>query len=236
MALKNKIIVITGASSGLGAVLAEKVAEEGAHVVLVSRNEDELKKIQEKTKGHIFVCDISDLEQVKKTIDEIIQKFGIVDILVNNAGIWTDNEMEQTHPERREEALKTNALGTIQFTETLLPHLQKQKIAHIFNIISTSGDVETPAGDNRYWRTYGATKWAMSGYTKSLRDALQGTKIKVSGFFPGGFDSNLYEHAQKENAHNQPWMMQTSDIADIIVFCLTRPSDVLIEKLVVTKA
>src|SRR5207302_2027127 len=100
---------------------------------------------------------------------------------------------------------------------------------------STSGIEDTTARDNQYWQTYGATKWAMTGFTNALRDSLQKKNIKVTGFFPGGFDSNLYENAGRPDAHNQPWMMTTEDIADIIQFVLTRPSDVLIEKIVVTK-
>jgi NADP-dependent 3-hydroxy acid dehydrogenase YdfG len=70
-----------------------------------------------------------------------------------------------------------------------------------------------------------------------LKDSLaaDGIKVKVTGFYPGGFDSNLYENANRPDAHSQPWMMQTEDVADALIFCLTRPADMLVEKLVVTK-
>ena len=75
----------------------------------------------------------------------------------------------------------------------------------------------------------------MVGYTQALRESLRDTNIKVIQYFPGGFESNLYENAGRENSHNQPWMMKTEDVAEIILFALTRPKDVYMEKIVVSK-
>ena len=75
----------------------------------------------------------------------------------------------------------------------------------------------------------------MTGFTNALQIELAETNIKVTGFFPGGFDSNIFENAEMTDAHDQPWMMKTEDVADIIVFALTRPDDMLMEKIVVTK-
>lgn len=240
MTLNNKTVIITGASQGLGKVLAEKLAKEGARIALVARSQAKLQQLQQAIteqsgKAEVFVCDITNLSQVETTINEIIKKFKTIDILINNAGIWTDNDLEKNHPQKRQEAFDTNALGTIQFTQTVLPHLIKNNAGHILNVISTSGIEDTTARDNKYWQTYGATKWAVTGFTNALRDSLKNKNIKVTGFFPGGFDSNLYENAGRINAHSQPWMMKTEDIADIILFALTRPADVQIEKIVVTK-
>lgn len=240
MQLTDKVIVITGASQGLGKTLALKVAKEGAQIALVARSKGLLEDVKtqilnEGGKAEYFICDIRNLEAVKKTVNDINTHFNHIDILVNNAGIWTDEELEKDTPERRKEAFDTNALGHIQFTQEVLPLFKEKNAGYIFNVISTSGVADIPAGDNRLWQTYGATKWAMTGFTKTLRDDLQDTKIKVTGFFPGGFDSNLYENAKRPNAHNQPWMMKTEDVADIIVFALTRPTDVLMERIVVTK-
>ncbi len=76
----------------------------------------------------------------------------------------------------------------------------------------------------------------MTGFTKSLRESLIGTGIKVSGFFPGGIDTNLYENAGRPGAnHAQPWMMSAEDVAQVVLFALTRPADVLVESLTLTK-
>ena len=240
MTLQNKVVVITGASQGLGKVLAEKLAKEGAHVILVARSVRKLKKIvsnlqKQHLHAHFFACDISDTAQITQTIHQIFQQEKTIDILINNAGIWTDNEIEQSHPEKRIEAFNINTLGTIAVTQALLPHFKEKKSGYIFTVISTSGIPDSIASDNAFWSTYAATKWALTGFTNALRSKLAKTHIKVTGFFPGGIDTNLYENAGKQKAHNQAWMMKVEDIADIVIFSLTRPADVLLDKIVVTK-
>lgn len=132
-------------------------------------------------------------------------------------------------------AIKTNMLGQIQFTEEVLPYLMKKGQGVIFNVISTAGVSDIPSGNNAMWKSYGASKWGLAGYTHALRESLRETKIKVIQYFPGGFESNLYENAGRENPHNQSWMMKTEDVAEIVRFVLTRPEDVYMEKIVVSK-
>ena len=235
--LKNKTIIITGASTGLGKEIALKTSRLGAKVILISKNEERLKKVStsiKRTKGksEIQVCDLRDLNQVKDTIKKILKENKKIDIVINNAGVWTDDTLEKKNPGLRKNALYTNVLGNIQFIEEILPVLKKQKSAHIFNVISTSGVAD---GDNSNWKSYGASKWALTGYTKALRDSLKDTGIKVSGFFPGGFDSMMYERAGRKDAHKQPWMMKAGDVAETVIFALTRPKDVLIQSMVITK-
>ncbi|MDE2026888.1 MAG: SDR family oxidoreductase [Patescibacteria group bacterium] len=240
MTLQNKVAVITGASQGLGKALAEKLANEGARVVLVARSVDKLQKItsdlqKKQLHARFFACDITDRAQITHTVQQILQQEKTIDILINNAGVWTDNEIEKTYPEKRREAFDTNALGTIEFTQAILPHFKEKNSGYIFTVISTSGIPDSVASDNAFWSSYAATKWALTGFTNALRSELAKTHIKVTGFFPGGIDTNLYENAGKPNAHNQAWMMKSEDIAEIVAFALTRPIDVLLEKIVVTK-
>ncbi len=238
--LKNKVIVITGASQGLGEEIAYLVADEGAKVALVARNEDLLNKVQMKIqrnggKAKIFVCDIRVQHEIEETVAIIEEELGTIDILVNNAGIWTDDELEHTKSDLRRQAFDTNALGNINFTCQILPKMKKRNEGYIFNVVSTAGFNGIPEGNNVYWKVYGATKWALTGFTKSLREELAETGIKVTGFFPGGFDSNLYENAQRESPHKQPWMMKTKDVAAVVLFALTRPADVCLSEIVVVK-
>jgi len=240
MKLKNKVVVITGASQGLGEELACQIAKQGAKIGLLARTEELLKKVKQRIikgggRAEYFVCDIRDLKQIKKAVEEIKIKFKKIDILVNNAGVWTDENLEKKRPELRQNAFNTNALGHINFTYEVLPILKRQKRAHILNVISAAGASDIPSGNNTLWKTYGASKWAMVGFSKTLRNSLKNTKIKVTQYLPGGFESNLYENAGRPNPHNQPWMMKTKDVAKIIVFALTRPDDVHVEKIVVSK-
>ena len=228
--VKGKVIIVTGASQGLGKELSLQLSKLGAKLALISRNEALLKDI----KSHIsenggeseyFVCDVSDLNQVQETIKKVTAKFGTIDVLVNGAGIWTTDEFEENRPELIEQAFKVNSIGPIYLTKTLLPIFKKQNSGHIFNVISKAG-LDIP--DNKDWPTYAATKWAMTGYTQALKYHLQDTKIKVTGFFPGAFESNIFETLGEKDAHNQPWMMRTADVASAIVFTLNAPEDLWI--------
>jgi short-subunit dehydrogenase len=237
--LEGKTIVITGASHGLGKTLVQKVAELGAAVVLIARDEQKLSDVKvsiEKIGGQAFVytCDLRKPEDVRAMAAKLIKEHPI-DILINDAGIWTEDELEKSRPELRQAALETNVLGHIELTEALLPYFKSRNAGHIFNVISSSGVSDSPSGDNSSWRTYGATKWAMRGYTNALLTALKETPIKITGFYPGGFDSDIFETAGNADAHGQSWMMKVEDVADAAIFALTRPADVMIETIVVTK-
>lgn len=235
--MKDKIIVITGASQGLGKCLATKLISQGATVAMVAQNEGILRAAAAElgASAHPYICDVASLEQVQQTVQAILKDFGRVDVLINNAGIWTDEKLEETDAARRRKAFEVNTLGTIEFTKALEPTFRAQNSGHIVNVISTSGNSDTSSGDNTRWQSYGATKWALAGFTRAFKDSLDGTGVKVTGFYPGGFDSNLYENAARPDAHDQPWMMKTDDVADALIFCLTRPADVLVEKIVLTK-
>ncbi len=240
MPLKNKVVLITGASQGLGKCVALKLSREGVKLALIARTESLLKEVwdgavKNGAEAEYFVCDIRKLEQIKETVAAIKEKCGAIDVLINNAGVWTENELEKSNPELRRNALETNVLGHINFTYEILPMMQEQNMGHILNVISTSGAQDIPAGDNSEWRVYGASKWAMVGFSKDLANSLRDTKIKVTQFLPGGFESNLYENAGRKDAHNQPWMMQTEDVADVLIFTLTRPEDVYMEKVIFSK-
>jgi len=228
--IKNKVVIITGASSGLGKELSFQLAKLGAKIALVSRSEQSLKEVKSKIleEGGIaeyFVCDVTDFAKVNSTTKSIQNHFGTIDILVNGAGIWTTDEFEEGRPELIEQAFKVNSIGPIYFTKSVLPIFNKNNSGHLFFVISKAG-LDLP--ENKDWPTYTATKWAMTGYTQSLKGQLEGTKIKISRLFPGGFESNIFETLGEKDAHNQPWMMRTSDVAEAIVYTLNAPDDLWI--------
>ncbi len=240
MDIQGKNILITGASQGLGKELAFQLALQKAKVILLARTEELLQEVVSSIKkqsgqADYVVCDIRDQKQIDSVVKQIVATHQAIDILINNAGVWTDDNLETSDSHKRVEAINTNLVGQIQITEALLPYLKNQSEAIICNVISSAGVSDIPAGDNRNWKSYGASKWGFTGYTHALRDSLRDTAIKVIQFFPGGFESNLYENAGRDHPHEQPWMMQTKAVAEIIVFALTRPPDVYMEKIVVTK-
>ncbi|TSC63743.1 MAG: short chain dehydrogenase/reductase family oxidoreductase [Microgenomates group bacterium Gr01-1014_93] len=231
--VEGKVILVTGASQGLGKELSQKLAKLKAKVALVARTEQHLKEVKDLIKNgggiaEYFVCDATSQKQVDETIKKVVRTFGTIDILFNGAGIWTTDEIEKDRPELIERAFKVNSMGPIYFTKAVLPIMRKRNIGHIFNVVSKAG-LDLP--ENKDWATYTATKWAVAGYTKALGYALEGTKIKITGFFPGGFESNIFETAGEKEAHNQPWMMRTSDVADAIVYALNAPDDLWIKSI-----
>ncbi len=231
--IKNKIVIVTGASQGLGKELSIQLAALGAKLALISRTEKDLQQTKHTITNiggiaEYFVCDVTDIDQVNKSILAIKNHYSTIDILVNGAGIWTTDEFEEKRPELIEQAFKVNSIGPIYCTKAVLPILKQKNSGHILNIISKAG---TDTYENKDWPTYTATKWAVTGYTKAIKYSLQGTKIKVSAFYPGGFESNIFETAGEQDAHNQSWMMRTSDVANAVISMLNVSDDLYIKSL-----
>jgi len=231
--VKGKVVLVTGASQGLGRELSQKLARLGARVALVARTEKLLKEVKNSIKkaggqAEYFVCDVTSQKQVNGAVKAVVKTFGTIDILFNGAGIWTTDEFEKEKPELVEQSFKVNSIAPIYFVKAVLPIMKKKNTGHIFNVVSKAG-LDTP--ENKDWPTYSATKWAVTGYTRALKYALEGTKIKVTGFFLGGFESNIFETAGEKEAHNQPWMMRTSDVAEAIVYALNAPDDLWINSI-----
>jgi short-subunit dehydrogenase len=236
----NKVAVITGANQGLGREIAIKLAQQKYLVVLVARTEKLLATTVADIKlaggeAAYYVCDISEQQQVIGLANQVRKTYKVIEVLVNNAGIWTDDDLEKSNQSKKELAIKTNLLGQIYMCEAFLPLLDQSHTNRVMMTLSTSGVIGIPAGDNTNWKTYGASKWGLKGYTQAMKESLRATNTQVIEFYPGGFDSNLYANAHRPNAHDQPWMMKTADVADIAVFALTRPDDVYIEQVVVSK-
>ncbi len=238
MDLKDKVVVITGASKGLGKEVALLLATEKCQLALIARSEKELQELSKVIKDmgsncEYFICDISNSDIVFETIDKIIKKFGKVDILVNNAGIWAEGKLEEHTPKRVKEVFDVVALGTIYITMAALPQMKKQKSGQILNINSIAG-VSTP-GDAGSYTPYTAAKHAITGFTKALEEELKGTGIKVAGFHPGGMNTEIFKSAGNNYSDHEDWMMNKKDVAKIVIFILKQPEDVLIDQIVIRK-
>lgn len=228
--VKGKVVIITGASSGLGKTLALELGKLGVKIALLARSENLLKNVKNSIVANggvaeYFVCDITLKDEVDNVVMKVIKNFGTVDILINNAGVWTTEELEQQKPEMTEKAFKVNSIAPIYMVKATLPIFKSRNSGHIFNVISDAG---LNISDNENWLTYTATKWAMTGYTNSLKRSLSGTEIKVTGFYPGYFESNIFETAGEKNAHNQSGMMKTADVASAIIYALNQPDDLCV--------
>lgn len=189
---KNSVAVVTGAGSGIGQALALRLAQEGiAGIALADFNETGLNEtfqlIKEsgvKTSRHLI--DVSKFEQVKRLADEVLTEHDRVTHLVNNAGVAVIGTFEQLSLEDFEWLMSINFWGVIYGCKIFLPILKKEDKAHIINISSVFGLVAPPEQT-----AYCSSKFALRGFTESLRHELEETNIRVSSVHPGGIKTNI---------------------------------------------
>ena len=229
MNLKNKTVVVTGASDGIGKHIAKELAKEKVKLVLIGRNILRLKKVKEEViklgspQAKTYICDLQDSSQIKLCVEKIIQDFGSIQVLVNNAGIWQKRgQLEEIDDKQVQEIIQTNLLGTIFFTKHLLPTLREQAEAAIINISSRSG-VKAQAGQS----VYTASKWAVRGFTKVLVEDLKNTNIKVAGVYQGGTNTDLFKKAGEDwSDEKYSSFIPPQELAKTIVFMLSRPANI----------
>lgn len=210
MDLREKVVVITGASRGLGRALARALAKEGARLVLANRREDELADVASETSGIVVVTDVSDEEQVHKLANTTIETYGRIDIWINNAGIWMPHvTVEQLDWKRVHELFEVNVFGLMYGSREALVQMKKQGGGTIINITSIRGIDPKPneAG-------YTASKYAATGFTKCLRLEAEPHGIRVFGVYPGGMKTHLFDEAPREE-YDQ--FMDPADVATNII-------------------
>lgn len=219
MDFKKEVVVITGASKGLGKALAQELSKEGAILALNARSEFDLKL----PNAHYFIADVSKESEVEKMAQEIVAKLGRIDIWVNNAGIWLPpTPFEEVPTPRIEELFQINVLGTIYGSKAAALQMKQQKSGAIVQIISTSA-LEGRNGQ----AVYCATKYAVDGFSKSIRLELEPFNIKVCSVFPGGMQTDLFNEQLPENYNEY---MDPKDVALKIINNLKQeiPEDELI--------
>lgn len=219
---KNKVVVITGASSGIGEACAYEFAKNGAKLVLAARRVDMLKNIEEKinkigNKTLVVQTDVREIDDCKNLIDKSVEEFGKIDVLINNAGISMRATFEDLDLSVIKELMDTNFYGTVYCTKFALPYLVKQK-GSLIGISSISGLTPLPGRTG-----YTASKYAMDGFLNTLR--LENIKkgLNVLVVHPGFTSSNIRNMAldkngetQKETPRNEAKMMTSERVAEII--------------------
>jgi len=219
---KDQVVVITGASSGIGRACAMEFANNGAKIVLAARRCEELKKIEEKIKmqgGETLsvITDVKKIDDCKNLIDKTVEKYGKIDILINNAGISMRASFEDLDLSVIKELMDTNFYGAVYCTKFALPYLLKQK-GTVIGISSISGLTPLPGRTG-----YSASKHAMDGFLNTLRLENMKKKLNVLVVHPGFTSSNIRNVAlnkngksQKETPRNEEEMMSAERVAQII--------------------
>ncbi|MGH9921248.1 MAG: SDR family NAD(P)-dependent oxidoreductase [Nitrososphaerales archaeon] len=195
MRFKDKVVVVTGASSGIGEQACVDFAKQGAKVVLVARSNEKIENIANKinedyhTQALAAACDVSKKHQVLSMSKQVLDEFGHVDILVNNAGFAIFGNVKDLTIEELEDQLATNLLGTIYCTKAFLPSMLSRRTGHIVNVASVAGSIGIPG-----MAAYCASKFAMLGFSQSLYHELSGTGVGVTVVSPITVKTNFFDH------------------------------------------
>ena len=218
--LKDKIALITGASRGIGAEIAQTLANEGALVLLASRSAENMEGISDKIislggQAHSYVVDISKETSIKELIERIKADYGRVDILVNNAGVTYSDLLKDTPTIAWDRCMNVNAKGPFILIRETLPIMENIKRAFIINI----GSVVSVKG-YPFQSAYTASKHALRGMTQSLAEELKNSHINVFMICPGGVDTDMAGDVRPDI--NKDELILPEEIADIVKFIVTR--------------
>lgn len=210
-----KNIIITGASDGLGKSIARELKDE--NLILISRNEEKLKALATELNCKYYVCDLKDY----KSIESIVKEIGDVDILINNAGIWLAGDLEENTFDQISDCIDVNTKAPIYMTKAVLPIMRNKKSGLIINVCSQS------SFDNDDFSTvYNASKWAMRGFNRSIQRVLSKENIKVTGFYPGFMQTDLFKKAG--NDYDTSTGLETEKVAKVVRFITECDGDVII--------
>lgn len=218
MEFKGQIVLITGASSGIGKRLAIDFAGRGAVVIGCGRSIPRLKAVLKEVRltspaSAMMACDVSDAEQVQGMIEKILSDFGRVDILINNAGIGMRKPFYETDLATIEAIMRINYLGAVYCTHELLPSMIARGNGHIVNISSGAGKIGT-----LNMAAYCASKFAMNGWSESLYHELTPLGVKVSLVCPGPVHTGFSRDFHDSEPQSPPALFVTSSAVSQAVF------------------
>lgn len=237
--LKNKIVLITGASSGIGAACAKQFAEKGARLILCARNIDKLNEVANDLRSEYkadiltFGLDIQKHAAVINAIKTLPDNWKNIDILLNNAGLAAGlDTIQEGNVEDWEAMIDTNVKGLLYITREILPSMVTRNSGHIINIGSVAGHYVYPKG-----AVYCATKYAVHALTQGLRMDLFNTKVRVSTIDPGAVETNFSmvrfkgDETRASAVYEGIDALTPDDVADTVLYCATRPAHVNISEI-----
>ena len=196
--LKDKVIVITGSSKGLGKALALAFLNEKAKVVINDISKKELQKTSKEIGVIGCLGDVTKEKDMKKLADFAMKKFGSIDIWINNAGIGAGHlPIEEIDPKQAHQVMDVNFFGTFYGSRSAMKYMKRQKSGIILNIISARAIVPSPLS-----AVYSSSKWAVRGFTELLRTALQPDHISVLAVYPSGMKTKFFGKVEPADYRN----------------------------------
>ncbi|OGN72168.1 MAG: hypothetical protein A2X25_00445 [Chloroflexi bacterium GWB2_49_20] len=226
--MDKKVVIITGASSGIGAAVARRLGRDGMCLTLAARRTGRLESVAEearKSGGEVLVLptDVTKQVDIDTMLQATLERWGRVDVLFNNAGVNADKPFVDLEWEQIVTEVNINLLAVMACAHAVLPVMLKQKAGHIINTASIAGLVAVPPG-----AIYSATKYGVVGFSDALRRELLKTGVHVSAFCPGftpsEISANLKAHAEgRPDAPKYPGLMPISYVADQVAYLVNHP-------------
>jgi NADP-dependent 3-hydroxy acid dehydrogenase YdfG len=238
--IKDKVVIITGASSGIGEATAKELASKGAKLVLAARREDRLKKLQDEIvssggEAVYKVTDVTSRSQMEDLASTALAEFGQIDVLVNNAGIMPQAFLSANKVEEWDQMIDVNIKGVLYAIAAIVPSMRERKSGHVINLSSIAGHSIYPGGT-----VYCGTKFAVTAISDGLRqeEAMQGNNIRVTNVSPGAVSSELLEtitdKGVKANLEEIYKIAIGADrIARAIAYAIEMPADTAINEMII---
>lgn len=242
ISMKDRVVLITGASSGIGSACAWAFAEQGAKLILIARREERLVSLERELKAaypsllvHHVVLSVNDYDMIAKLPSSLPETFAKVDILVNNAGLALRvDSVEENNISDAATVINTNVLGVIVFCSAFLPGMKERGQGHIINMGSCAGHYAYAKGS-----VYNASKYALRGYTEAARHDLAGTPIRVTHLSPGLVGNTEFSNVRLSDdlraaaaVYQDIEALQPEDVADNVLYAATRPLHVQIAEII----
>jgi NADP-dependent 3-hydroxy acid dehydrogenase YdfG len=235
--LKDKVVIVTGASSGLGAATARRLADSGARLMLAARREDRLKTLTDEItqaggKAAYRVTDVTDRAQVDALADAARSEYGRIDVLISNAGLMPLAPMDELKVDEWETMVDVNLKGVLYGVAAVLPTFRSQQSGHFINLSSVAGHKVMPGGT-----VYCATKFAVKALSEGLRMESNG-EIRVTNISPGAVDTELPDHISDKDAAEMAGELyqdaiDADAIARAIAYAIKQPEDVDVNEMII---
>jgi NADP-dependent 3-hydroxy acid dehydrogenase YdfG len=235
--ITGKVVVITGASSGLGEATARHLAERGATVVLGARRVERIEALAaeiEKAGGKALALptDVTDAAQVQALVDAAVERFGRIDVMLNNAGLMPHSPLERRKIDDWDRMIDVNIKGVLYGIAAALPHMQRQKSGQIINVSSVAGHKVGPAG-----AVYSATKHAVRVISEGLRQEVKPWNLRTTILSPGAVATELPQSitepdiAQGIGQFYEQYAIPADSFARAVAFAMSQPDDVDINEI-----
>ncbi len=233
--IQDKVVVITGASSGLGEAAARHLSAQGAKVVLGARRIERLQALAAELglpAGAVIQTDVTDIAQVRRLVDGAVTLHGRIDVIINNAGLMPQSPLDRLKVDEWDRMIDVNIKGVLYGIAAALPHMERQKSGHIINVSSVAGHKVRAGG-----AVYSATKHAVRVISEGLRQEVKPFNIRTTIISPGAVESELVDTVTEPDvaagirAFYDQVAIPADSFARVVAFAMSQPDDIDINEI-----